>query len=239
MRLNIILTFVMILIANICFSGIYMEIWESINKEEPVITYHFYENNIWKIEDTNGLITIIDFNKNKLIVIYKKEHIYSTNVLSDLIKNMSDSADNIQSKEDRETKVEFRRIYVGKEVINGMKCDHYQIYESGSKIEDIWLSDVKILKPLESLFALLKGLGKPTDEVVSKASKEDEEIDKLIKGLGFPIKVVSYTSEGEVVSEVKYIEERKIDMDDLKEPVGYDKVPIMEVYLRAYGAENN
>lgn len=222
----------------ISIAGVYLEIWESINNEEPIITYHSYENNIWKIEDTRGLSTIIDFSKDKFIVVYEKEHIYSVNPLSDIIKDMRLAADSfIRDDQGMRSEAKFKKIFKNKEVLNNIECDHYEIYESGNKIEEIWLSKVKFLDQLEALFSRLKQLGSPSDESSKKTNKDNEEIDKMIEGLGFPIKVISYTTEGKIISEVKYAIEKEINTDDLKEPIGYDKVPIMEVYLRAYGEE--
>ncbi len=42
-----------------------------------------------------------------------------------------------------------------------------------------------------------------------------------------------------IVSEVKYIEERKVNPDDFREPEAYDRIPIVEIYMRAYASENN
>lgn len=238
MKRLVIAIILMLVLPAISLAGVYLEIWESMNNEEPIITYHSYENNIWKIEDTRGLSTIIDFGRDKFIVVYEREHIYSVNALSDIIKDMKSAADSFMQEErgiKREAK--FKRIFRNKEIINNIECEHYEIYESGNKIEDIWLSSVKFLRQLEELFLELKQLGSPSDEFSKKVNKDNEEIDKMIEGLGFPIKVISYTTEGKIVSEVKYAIEKEINIDDLGEPIGYDKVSIMEVYLRAYGEE--
>ncbi len=169
MKKIFLLLIVLLSLVKIIQAGVYMEIWESINNEEPIITYHTYEDNVWKIEDTNGLITIIDFDKDKLIVIYEKEHVYSVETLSNIVDDMKMIAEKkIGEDYNKKERTKFKKVYIGKESINNIRCNHYEIYESDNKIEEVWLSDLKILEPLELLFSKLKEIGKPTSEAMRK-----------------------------------------------------------------------
>ncbi|OGF62360.1 MAG: hypothetical protein A2Y62_17070 [Candidatus Fischerbacteria bacterium RBG_13_37_8] len=212
-----------------------MEIWESINDEIPVITYHSYSNDQWKIEDTKGLATIVDFKKGTLTVIYEKENIYAVEDLNNLMKSMQAASEKLLTEQEKEqqTPGNFKKKYIGKEKINGLESDHYAIFESGNKIEDIWLSKQSFFLPMEKLFSMLKEMNKPSESIRMQFI-DDEQIDKLIAGLGFPIKVISYTPEGILMNEVKYAAEKEFNDEEFFIPIAYDKLPLIEVYMRAY-----
>ena len=218
-----------------CFAGIFMEIWESLGNQTPEITYHFYENNKWKIEDTSGLYTIIDFDKNTFMVVYPKEKVYAIENLNEVLKEMQRASEKMmtEDKNKQASNAQFEKKYAGKETVNTIPCTHYQVLESGKLIEELWLSTKPSLQPLEKLFARLKDISKPSP-AVREAFSDDENIDKLIAGLGFPIKVKSYTPEGIIISEVKYMTEKPGDDDMFSTPVAYDMIPLVEVYIRAY-----
>src|SRR4030043_1391511 len=90
------------LLLTTCYAGVYMEMWESINDEIPVITYHSYSNDQWKIEDTKGLATIVDFKKGTLTVIYEKENIYAVEDLNNLMKRMQAASEKLLTEQEKE-----------------------------------------------------------------------------------------------------------------------------------------
>lgn len=221
--------------ARCCYAGIFLEIWESLGDQTPEITYHYFENNRWRIEDTSGLYTIIDFDKNTFMVVYPNEKIYAIEKLSEVIQEMQRASEKTIAEEanKQERQAIFEKKLIGKETINGIVCNHYKILESGNMIEDIWLSAKLSLLPLEKIFKRLKNVSQPSPAMQEKFI-DDENIDKLIAGLGFPIKVKSYTQDGIILSEVKYIIEKSLKEDIFDTPVTYDKIPLIDVYIRAY-----
>ena len=233
--MKIIICLLCVCAAQFCYAGIFLEIWEGLGDQTPEITYHYYENNRWKIEDTSGLYTIIDFDKNSFVVVYPQENIYAVEKLNEVIQEMQRASEKAIAGEGmkQERQAIFEKKLVGKESINGVACNHYKILESGNVMEDIWLSTKVSLQPLEKLFRELKNVSKPSPAMLEKFS-DDENIDKLIAGLGFPIKVKSYTRDGVIVSEVKYITEKPFKEEMFDTPVAYEKIPLIEVYIRAY-----
>lgn len=219
-----------------CRAGIFMEIWESLDDQTPVITYHYCNGNHWKIEDTEGVSTIIDFKNNQFIVIYPKEKIYAITNLSDVIDEMKKASEKIiaENNSSKEKEGIFERKFISKEIVNNIECNHYIIYESKEILEELWFTNDINLKPLEDIFKKLKNISKPSQKLLNYLIDE-EKIEKLTSGLGFPIKIKTYTASGIVLSEVKYYQKKEFDEEEFSVPMGYEKVPLIEIYIRAYG----
>lgn len=233
---NLINLFILLLSSK---AGIFMEIWESIDDEIPVITYHYCDNDIWKIEDTKGVITIIDLKKNIFSVIYPKEKIYALSDLSEIIEDMQRALEKNMLKDKKANKVKegiFKKKFIKKEIINNIECEHYIIYESGEKLEELWFTNDSKLKPIKDIFQKLKVLSKPAAKI-RNFLKDEEEIEEITSGLGFPIKVKTYTSSGIVLSEVKYYQEKEFSEEEFAIPEAYERISLMEIYMRAYGKE--
>jgi len=221
-----------------CRAGIFIEIWESLDDQTPVITYHYCDGEHWKIEDTEGVSTIIDFKNNQFIVIYSKEKIYAITNLSDVIDEMKKASEKIiaENNSAKEKEGIFERKFIGKEIVNNIECNHYIIYESKEILEELWFTNDSNLKPLEDIFKKLKNISKPPQKILNYLIDE-EKIEKLIMGLGFPIKIKTYTASGIVLSEIKYYQKKEFSEEEFIIPLGYEKVPLIEIYIRAYGKE--
>lgn len=113
--------------------------------------------------------------------------------------------------------------------ISGWKCNHYQGFREGAKIEEVWAAELKELgiEPkdlvaLEELADLFKTVGQSVPALF-RFGGEDREVDETFPG--FPVVVVSYDEDGErqEKSTIKEIKQKKLEKALFELPAGLTK----------------
>ena len=123
---------------------------------------------------------------------------------------------------------EYKKVSSGIR-ISGWKCNHYQGFRDGEKIEEVWAADLeelginpKDLVALEELADLFQTVGQ-TLPAIFRFGGEDREVDKTFPG--FPVVVVSYDEDGErrEKSTIKEIKRQKLEKALFELPGGLTK----------------
>jgi hypothetical protein len=122
---------------------------------------------------------------------------------------------------------EYEKVSSGIKV-GGWRCNHYQGFRDGEKIEDVWAADLeelgidpKDLVALEELADLFQTVGRNLPALF-RFGGENHEVDKTFPG--FPVVVVSYIEgERQEKSTIKEVKQRKLDRALFKRPEGLTK----------------
>jgi len=123
---------------------------------------------------------------------------------------------------------EYKKVSSGIR-ISGWKCNHYQGFRDGDKVEEVWAAeleelgiDPKDLVALEELADLFQTMGQSLPALF-RFGGEDREVDKTFPG--FPVVVVSYDEDGErrEKSTIKEIKSQKLEKALFELPGGLTK----------------
>lgn len=122
---------------------------------------------------------------------------------------------------------EYEKVSSGIKV-GGWRCNHYQGFRDGEKIEDVWAADLeelgidpKDLVALQELADLFQTVGQNLPALF-RFGGENREVDKTFPG--FPVVVVSYTEGArQEKSTIKEVKRRKLDRALFKRPEGLTK----------------
>jgi hypothetical protein len=127
-----------------------------------------------------------------------------------------------------ERDTEYKKVSSGIK-ISGWRCNHYQGFRDGRKVEEVWAADLAELGidptdlvALEELADLFKTVGQDLPALF-RFGGEDSEVDKTFPG--FPVVVVSYDDAGERAekSTVKEIRRQKLEGALFELPEGLRK----------------
>ena len=123
---------------------------------------------------------------------------------------------------------EYKKVSSGIR-ISGWKCNHYQGFRDGEKIEEVWAAELeelginpKDLVALEELADLFQTVGQSLPALF-RFGGEDSEVDKTFPG--FPVVVVSYDEDGErrEKSTIQEIKQQKLEKAIFELPGGLTK----------------
>jgi len=120
---------------------------------------------------------------------------------------------------------EYKKVSSGIR-ISGWRCNHYQGFRDGRKVEEVWAADLAELGidptdlvALEELSGLFKTVGQNLPALF-RFGGEDNEVDKTFPG--FPVVVVSYDDDGERAekSTLKAVRQQKLEQAMFELPEG-------------------
>lgn len=180
----------------------------------------FYSNKRLRIDQKNGkLSTIMDFRKDRILVLDHVSKTYIEYPFSKWEKQVSQKMGSQQKAHKRESRIEATGA---KKVINGFKTRQIRVFIDGVLFQDNWVTQDVDLE--EMLKAIKKGVGRLSG--FSRAEMEEkEEIYHKIKEWGFPILTNQYQKVyGKTlkeVTEVKRIETQRLNSHLFIPPRGY------------------
>jgi hypothetical protein len=172
-----------------------------------------------------GLMTIMDFQKDRLFLIDHRSQSYVEVKLSqwekEIAERLKKGMPGVQTKR--------RKISVRKtgetSTINGFRTEKVEVLADGELIEEDWVTRDVDLKEVEKVMdRVAQGFSKD----LRLEMKEGREIYEQLKNHGFPIRTKDYTlTYG--LGGVDVVEVRKIERKELKEevfapPAGYKRV---------------
>ncbi len=106
------------------------------SSDKTIISKYYIKGSMIRMETTSGPITIINLDKGKFYMLYPQQMMYMTmpnipHMSQQAIRNQKDISDIAEKK------------HLGKEKINGYKCDKYQITYKNSAKDTItqWYSE--------------------------------------------------------------------------------------------------
>jgi hypothetical protein len=122
---------------------------------------------------------------------------------------------------------EYEKVSSGIRV-GGWRCNHYQGFRGGEKIEEVWAADLeelgidpKDLVALQELADLFQTVGQNLP-ALCRFGGENREVDKTFPG--FPVVVVSYEDGArQEKSTIREIKQQKLDRTLFKRPEGLTK----------------
>jgi hypothetical protein len=172
-----------------------------------------------------GLTTVLDFKKDRLLMIDHRSKSYVEVKLSqwerEVARSLKEQSPGVKPKE---RKIVVRRT--GRTaVINGFQTEQIEILADGELIEENWMT-----RGIE-----MEEIGQVMDRVAQGFSKEfklemkeGREIYEKLKPYGFPILIKDYTMTYGLAPidrvEVKKIEKRELKDEVFLPPAGYQKI---------------
>jgi hypothetical protein len=172
-----------------------------------------------------GLTTILDFKRDRLLMIDHRSKNYVEVKLSEWEKEVARRL----KKESPSVKPKKREIIVRKTgkkaVINGFQTEQVEILAGGEVIEENWVTRDVEMKEVEPVMDRMA-------QVFSKdfrhEMKEGREIHEKLKPYGFPVLIKDYTMSYGLGAidrlEVKKIEKRELKDEIFLPPAGYQKI---------------
>jgi len=172
-----------------------------------------------------GLTTVLDFKKDRLVMIDHRSKNYVEVKLSEWEREVAKRL----KKESPGVKPKERRVIVRKTgktaVINGFQTEQVEILAGGELIEENWVTRDVEMKEIEQVMdRVAQGFSK--DFLLEM--KEGREIYEKLKPYGFPVLIKDYTMTYGLGA-IDRVEVKKIEKKELKEevflpPPGYQKI---------------
>ena len=209
-----------------CNAGVVIEqvVKDRDGKASKVFLYFSMER-LRTDDGESGLMTIIDFKDDRLVMIDHRSKSYVETKLSQWEKDVSKRL----KKENPGIKTKARKIVMTKTgetaIINGFRAEKIQIWADGELIEENWVT-----RDMD-----MGEIGKVMDRVAQGFSKEfrlemkeGREIYEKLKPYGFPILIKDYTIThglGAIdVLEVKKWEQKELKDEVFLPPSGYKRI---------------
>ena len=172
-----------------------------------------------------GLTTILDFKKDRLVMIDHRSKNYVEVKLSlwerDVAKKLKKESPGVKPKK-REIIV---RKTGKKAVINGFQTEQVEILAGGELIEENWVTRDVDIKEIEQV---MDRVARVFSKDLGHEMKEGREIHEKLKPFGFPVLVKDYTMTyglgGIDRVEVKKIEKKELKDEVFLPPAGYQRI---------------
>jgi len=182
----------------------------------------FYSKNRLRVDQKDGkLSTIMDFRKNRILILDHPSKTYIAYPFSKWEKQVSEKLGSRKRVRKREIRVEPTG---DQKRINGFTTRQIRVFIDGILFQDNWVTQDVDLE--EMLDAVRKGAG-PLSGFSRAELEEKEEIYHKIKEWGFPILTTEYqTVYGKTlkeITEIKRIETRRLNSRLFNPPGGYTK----------------
>jgi hypothetical protein len=184
----------------------------------------FYSEKKLRIDQKDGkLSTIMDFKKNRIVILDHASKTYVAYPFSVWEKRVSQDMATKQKAQKKEIRIEATGA---EKVINGFQTRQIQVFMDDFLFQDNWVTQEVNLE--EMLETIKKGVGRLSG--FSKTEiKEKEEIYRKINEWGFPILTTEYRQVyGKTLKEitkVARIEARRLNGNLFTPPKGYTQRP--------------
>jgi hypothetical protein len=182
----------------------------------------FYSGKRLRVDQKDGkLSTIMDFKKNRIIILDHVTKSYVEYPFSTWEQQVSKAL----TRQDKPHQREIRVEPTGAERdINGFKTRQIQVFIDGVLFQDDWVTrDVN----LEDMLNAIKGATNRLSGLSNAEREENEEIYRKIKAWGFPILTSEYREVfGKTLKEiieVRGVEEQRLNPDLFLPPSRYTK----------------
>jgi Domain of unknown function (DUF4412) len=172
-----------------------------------------------------GLATILDFKRDRLVMIDHRSKSYVEVKLSQWEREVATQL----KKESPGVKPKKREILVRKTgkkaVINGFQTEQVEVLAEGELIEENWVTRDVEMKEIEQV---MDRVAQVFSKDLRLEMKEGREIHEKLKPFGFPVLIKDYTM-AYGLGPIDRVEVKKIEKKELKEevflpPPGYQKI---------------
>jgi hypothetical protein len=218
--------FLLVFLYQECLAGVAIEqMVKDMEGNASAVFLYFSENQFRTDHPEGGLSTIIDFKRDRIVMIDHRSKSYAEAEFSqwekEVAERLKEGAPAIKPK--------ARRIAVRKTreaaIINGFRTEKIEILADGELIEENWVTrNVDLEEVGKVMDRIAQGFSKEFRSEV----REGQEIYEKLKSFGFPILVkeygVTYGMKGMDVLEVKKVERKELKDEVFLPPSGYRRI---------------
>lgn len=209
-----------------CPAGVVMEQVMRDREGNPSIVFIYFAENKFRTDHPDGgMTTIIDFKRDRMVMVDHRSKQYVEIKFSlwekEVAEQLKKSAPSIKSKS---RKIEVKRT--GETAtLHGFRTEKVQIFADGELMEENWVTrDVEMRDVEKVMEKVALGFSKE----FKSEMKEGREIYEKLKPYGYPILVKDYTItyglRGIDVLEVIRFEKRELSDEVFLPPSGYQRI---------------